>query len=205
MMDVKDKLIQAAKEMFFKYGIKSISMEDICRNMGVSKKTIYEIIASKSELINLVLSQHLAKSEEELTEVVRLSKDAIDEMLQLSMYLLNYIAHMSPSIIYDLQKYHPQSWKLVETYQETLVEQRIYNNLVRGQQEMLYRSDFDPRVIAKLYVHKTSAIVDQDLFPAAEFDKALLFKEIIKYHIFGIISEKGLKSILRNYKKIFSI
>lgn len=204
-MDAKDQLILVSTEMFLKYGIKSISMDDICRQMGISKKTLYEIIESKSDLIDLVLKRHLNENEEQLDDILKDSNDAIDEILQISMHILNVITHMSPSAIYDLQKYHPQSWKLLKEYQQTRVEQRIYNNLVRGQKEMLYRTDLNSKVIAKLYVFKTSVINDGDLFSPAEFDKTLLYKEIIKYHLFGIISEKGLKSILCNYRKYLTV
>lgn len=205
IMELKEQLILVSTELFIKYGIKSISMDDISRQMGISKKTMYEIVDSKSDLIDLVLNRHLSQSEQKLDVILKASRDAIDEMLQLSMHVLNFIAHLSPSIIYDLQKYYPKSWKLVREYQQTCVEQRIYNNLTRGQKEMLYRTDLDPKIIAKLYVFKTGAITDGDIFPPADFDKALLYKEIIKYHLFGIISEKGLKTILRNYRKYLTI
>lgn len=205
MMNLKERLIQVASELFLKYGIKSISMDDICRKMGMSKKTLYGVLDSKSDLIDLVLNKNITESEQHLDEIQKNSKDAIDEMLQISSYILNVVTQMSPSAIYDLQKYHPQSWKIVKEYQQTRIEQRIYNNLVRGQKEMLYRTDLDSKVISKLYVAKASVINDANLFPLTEFDKTHLHKEIIKYHLFGVISEKGLKTILRNYRKYLTI
>ena len=204
-MDLQEQLIHVATDLFLKYGIKSISMEDISRQMGISKKTLYSIIESKSDLVRMILERHLMQNERDLKSILDSSKDAIDEMLQMSTHILNFITHMSPSIIYDLQKYHPQCWKMIQDDKETHVSTRIYNNLVRGQGEMLYRTDFNPAIITRLYINKATSITDQRVFPLIEFDRALLFKEITKYHLFGIISEKGLKSILRNYRKFFSI
>lgn len=204
-MDLKEQLLLVSAQMFLKYGIKSVSMDDISRQLGISKKTLYEVVENKNDLINAVLDFHLKDSADELNALLKKSEDAIDEIMQVSSHVLFFIANMSPTIIYDLQKYHPQSWKKVKEYQRTIVEKQIYNNLVRGQKEMLYRRDFDPQIVARLFVYKSSSITDHEVFPTELFDRKTLYKEIIKYHFFGIISEKGLKSLLKHYKKHFFI
>lgn len=204
-MNLKDNLIRVSTDLFLKYGIKSVSMDDISKHLGISKKTLYNLIENKNLLIYEVLDNHFNESENCLNEILLSSKDAIDEMVKMSSHILGFISKMSPSIMYDLQKYHAQSWKKVREYHHAFVEQRIYNNLLRGQKEMLYRKDFNPVFIAKLYVFKITSITDNQLFPVGKYESAVLFKEIIKYHIFGIISENGLKSILKNHRKFFTI
>lgn len=204
-MNLKDHLIRVSTDLFLKYGIKSVSMDDISKHLGISKKTLYNLIENKNLLIYEVLDNHFNESEHCLNEILLSSKDAIDEMVQMSSHILGFISKMSPSIMYDLQKYHAQSWKKVREYHHALVEQRIYNNLLRGQKEMLYRKDFNPVIIAKLYIFKITSITDIQLFPVGKYESVVLFKEIIKYHIFGIISENGLKSILKNHRKFFTI
>jgi AcrR family transcriptional regulator len=136
-MKLKDNLVSTAFELFLKYGIKSVSMDDISRKLGISKKTIYSVVNTKEELTHF-----------------------------------------------------------------TFIERTIYANLQRGQKEGLYRQDFDPMIISKLYVLKSTSIADQDKFPAEAFDRLTLFKEMVRYHLRGIVSEKGAKLFDLQHKNI---
>jgi AcrR family transcriptional regulator len=196
-MNVKENLVSTAFDLFLKYGIKSVSMDDISRKLGISKKTIYSVINTKDELIDDVLISHLQKDKCDIKSILDQSHDAIDEMVRITRHILTFISSMTPSIIYDLKKYHPQAWNKIEKEHFSFIQQTIYNNLIRGQKEGLYRMDFDPRIIAMLYVNKSHAIVDEDRFPLDSFDKIKLVKEMIFYHLHGIVSEKG-KEIIVN-------
>ncbi|MBK8055012.1 MAG: TetR/AcrR family transcriptional regulator [Saprospiraceae bacterium] len=196
-MNVKENLVSTAFDLFLKYGIKSVSMDDISRKLGISKKTIYSVINTKDELIDDVLISHLQKDKCDIKSILDQSHDAIDEMVRITRHILTFISSMTPSIIYDLKKYHPQAWNKIEKEHFSFIQQTIYNNLIRGQKEGLYRMDFDPLIIAMLYVNKSHAIVDEDRFPLDSFDKIKLVKEMIFYHLHGIVSEKG-KEIIVN-------
>jgi TetR/AcrR family transcriptional regulator, cholesterol catabolism regulator len=205
MMFVKDTLLSCAFELFLKYGIKSVSMDDISRKMGISKKTIYNFVATKDDLIASVLEKHLQKDACDIKKIYTESTDAVDEMVNITKHVLTFLRTMTPSIIYDLKKYHPQSWEKIETVHFTFIEQTIFNNIIRGQKEGLYRLDVEPEIIAKLYVCKSTAISDQDKFPIDDFDKVLLFKEMVRYHLYGIASEKGYQLIVEKYKTFVNL
>lgn len=118
-------------------------------------------------------------------------------MVRITRHILAFISSMTPSIIYDLKKYHPQAWNKIEKEHFSFIQQTIYNNLIRGQKEGLYRKDFDPHIIAMLYVNKSHAIVDEERFPLDSFDKIKLVKEMIFYHLHGIVSDKGKEIIVK--------
>ena len=190
-MKLKDNLVSTAFELFLKYGIKSVSMDDISRKLGISKKTIYSVVNTKEELIDDVLSTHLEKDECDIQSILNQSRDAIDEMVNVTKHVAIFLKQMTPSLIYDLKKYYPVFWSKIESTHFTFIERTIYANLQRGQKEGLYRQDFDPMIISKLYVLKSTSIADQDKFPAEAFDRLTLFKEMVRYHLRGIVSEKG--------------
>lgn len=100
---------------------------------------------------------------------------------------------MKPSLIYDLQKYYPQVWELIEDQHYGFIYRTIKANLKRGQMEGLYISTFDPDIIAKLYVEKTHCIVDEENFPSSKFSRPQLYEQLFMYHMRGISSDKGLK------------
>lgn len=201
-MKLKDNLVSTAFELFLKYGIKSVSMDDISRKLGISKKTIYSVVNTKEELIDDVLSIHLEKDECDIQSILNQSRDAIDEMVNVTKHVAIFLKQMTPSLIYDLKKYYPVFWSKIESTHFTFIERTIYANLQRGQKEGLYRQDFDPMIISKLYVLKSTSIADQDKFPAEAFDRLTLFKEMVRYHLRGIVSEKGAKLFDLQHKNI---
>lgn len=201
-MTLKENLVSTAFELFLKYGIKSVSMDDISRKLGISKKTIYSVINTKDELIDDVLNNHLEKDECDIKSILEQSQDALDEMVRITRHVLTFIGSMTPSIVYDLKKYHPLAWRKIENEHLNFIQQTIYNNLIRGQNEGIYRKDFDPVIISKLYVLKSTSIADQDRFPIETFDRTRLIKEMIRYHLCGILSEKGVQLFVKQHKSL---
>ena len=205
MMNLKDTLLTTTFELFLKYGIKSVSMDDISRKLGISKKTIYLFVSTKEDLIQDVIDIQLKKDEKDIKNILDKSEDAIDEMINIAKHALTFLRQMTPSLIYDLKKYHSQSWEKIETLHFAFIEKTILNNLQRGQVEGYYRQDFEPKIISKLYVYTSTTIADQDKFQIDDFDRVLLFKEMIRYHLRGIVSEKGLKLIEQQHKNFLNL
>lgn len=205
MMNVKDSLLNAAFELFLKYGIKSVSMDDISRKLGISKKTIYGCIANKESLISDIVENHLESDEREILKIQSRSSDAIEEMVNISQHILTFLCDMTPSLVFDLKKYHPELWNRIEKQHFKFIENTIHNNLVRGQKEGLYRTNFDAKIVSKLYVVKSNCIVDTDNFPVATFDRVTLFKQLVSYHIHGIVSPEGFQLFQQKHKTFFNL
>jgi AcrR family transcriptional regulator len=111
-------IIEKAEQLFFKYGIKSISMDDLSREMSISKKTLYVFVDNKEELVYLVVQNHIHREKKKVEEVIKNSKNSIDEFLQIIMHNHDELNTLNPSVIYDLQKYHPKSWSLFTEFTE---------------------------------------------------------------------------------------
>lgn len=188
---MKDVIWQTALDLFMKYGVKSVSMDDLCRTLGISKKTIYTFINNKEELVVKVIQKHLNQNEKEISEIISHSADALDEMVSITRHVLVFLRKIQPSLIFDLKKYHPQVWKLIETQHFSFIENVIYNNIQRGIREGLYRSDIDAKIIARLYVTKSTNIVNEDYFPLTEFDRQKLVIQMLLYHLYGLVSDTG--------------
>lgn len=194
-MDIKEKIFNTTFDLFLKYGVKSVSMDDICRKLGISKKTIYTVIENKKDLIEKIIQLHIQKDEDDIRQLTKSSDSAVDEMCKIGRHVIKFLRAMKPSLIYDLQKYYPQAWNMIEDQHYGFIYQTIKANLERGQREGLYLNSFDAKIIAKLYVEKTHCIADEEHFPSSEFTRPQLFEQLFMYHMRGISSEKGLKSL----------
>lgn len=191
-MELNDRIIEAARSLFMRYGIKSITMEDITREMGISKKTLYQSVDNKEDLVNKVLTCKMQEDLLSLQQIHRESLDAIDEMLKITRYILATLRDLSPTAVYDLNKYYGAIWKKNQTEHQQHLYQLIRNNLVKGVGQGLYRDNMNPDIIARLYVAKSSLIVDEEIFPSTQYHPAELFEETILYHMHGVASAKGL-------------
>lgn len=174
-----------------RYGIKSVTMDDIAREMGISKKTLYQYVPNKADLIEQIFQAHITEEKCMTEEIRSTSSDALEEMLRIGRYVVEKLRSMSPTTVYDLRKYYGSIWKKMEAQMKQHVYGVISDNIGRGIQQGIYRSELDPDIIARLYVGKSVLVADEDVFEIGDYDLATLHQEYIRYHIHGIASEKG--------------
>ncbi|MFT4664873.1 MAG: AcrR family transcriptional regulator [Polaribacter sp.] len=204
-MGTKKKILLAIEQLFMKYGIKSVTMDDIARSLGMSKKTLYQYVDNKANLIHKVMEQHIETELEAMAQIRSESKDAIDEMLGISKHVTQMLREMSPTTVYDMHKYYRKTWDMVEAFHQEHIYEFIKINLEKGVKEGLYRKDFDPDIIAKFYVAKTLLVVDEEIFPLRNYNKEKLFNAFLEYHIHGVASAKGLKKLEQYLSKIRNV
>ena len=184
--------------LFSQYGIKSITMDDISRELGISKKTLYQYVENKSDLIEQLFQQQMEEEKAMMGRIHQQSSDAIDELLKIARYVMQQLRELSSTTVYDLQKYYPGTWKQMEALHQQHVYTLMKENLERGIREGVYRSDVNLDIVAKLCVGKSSLIADEELFPIRDYNMSHLYREYINYHIHGIASPKGLQ-VLEKY------
>lgn len=192
-MDSKQRILTKAEVLFMRYGIKSITMDDVSKELGISKKTLYQHVDNKKDLIDQVIAFVVSNEMSFMEQLQEGSKDAIDEMMKVSKHVTQKLREIHPGAMYDLQKYYGDSWARMQQFHEEFIYSKIKANIEKGQAQGLYREDLDPNIIAKLYVGKMMIIVDETTFPLREYNRENLFLEYFTYHIRGIASSKGLK------------
>ena len=190
-MGTKQKILEQTFELIMKYGIKSVSLDDISRRIGISKKTIYQYFENKKGLIHEVIENHIIEDEAEITSIINKSKDAIDEMLQVAKHVLIFLRSMSPSMMFDTQKYYPQIWERVENQHFKFILDTVVKNIERGQQEEFYCVDIDADIISKMYVRQILTLADESVFPLSKYDRSDLYKSLVTYHVRGLLNDKG--------------
>ncbi len=192
---MREEILAKAEQLFKKYGIKSVTMDDLARELGVSKKTLYQHVPNKAELIQTILRNYTCTEKEALKAIRDHARDAVEEMLHIAAFVVEMLREMSDTVLYDLQKYYRKSWEMVQRLHREHIYEVIRDNLERGQREGLYRTDLDAAIIARLYVGKSFVVVDEEFFPASRFRKEEVVRQHILYHLRGVASEKGLRRL----------
>lgn len=193
-------ILDAADKLFRKYGIRSVTMTEIARELGISKKTLYVHIENKQDLVAKIVNNYISEEKQMCNDVVIDADNALDELLRISVYVQNQIKAMNPSIIYDLQKYYRSVWKLMDGFHRTYILNMAERNLQRGVEEGIYRADLDIKIIAKIYVGLFPILSDGETFSLEEYTTSKIYGEFMKYHIHGIVSAKG-RAVLEEFMK----
>ena len=102
----KERIMVKAEELFMQFGIRSVSMDDIANNLGMSKKTLYQYYADKDELVDAVIGDHINGIETECLNWRTHAKDAIHEIFLTMEHILEELSNMNPMLLHDLEKFH---------------------------------------------------------------------------------------------------
>ena len=192
--EIKNNILHRAEGLFLKYGVKSVTMDDIARELAVSKKTLYQFFENKNDLLEQVAEHNFSNDLFQIEEIKRLSTDALDEMMRIARHILSELARIqSPTMFYDLQKYHRELWLKFEKHNDETVFQHIKNNIERGVSEGLYRTDLDADIIAKIYVNNMNLIIMDSHAMQTREDRTRLFRQTFSYHTHGIATPRGLE------------
>ncbi|MEL6717224.1 MAG: TetR/AcrR family transcriptional regulator [Bacteroidota bacterium] len=192
-MSIKHKIIEESSELFMLYGIRSVSMDDVASKLGISKKTIYQYFDNKDDLVQQVTLDFIQKDLTVFNEIREQSSNSIEQLLNFAQYLMEIIRKVSPSLMYDLHKYHKDSWCKMEEMHKQYIYSTIKENIERGQAQDIYRKEMDAEIAARLYVATSYAVMEEDIFPMKEFKKDQVIQEFIHQFVHGWASDKGLE------------
>lgn len=198
---IKQKILDEAEALFMRYGLKSVSMDDIARKLAMSKKTLYQFVGGKHDLIKEVMQCNGERDIEVLQASALEADDAIDEYLRNSRYFIREMRNVSPTTLYDLKKYYPDIWNNQFDSQKDHFLQGIYQNIIRGQAEGLYRNEINPDIIARIYAQTVLAIADTSLFPAVDISLDKIIHQHAVYHLHGIMTHDGRKKLKEHLDK----
>lgn len=195
MDEAKIKILHGAESLFMRYGFKSITMDDVAREMGISKKTLYQYFTDKHDLVNQAVENHLNTEQEYCLNLVKNEKDPIAFLLAISNNFGDEAKHISTAVLYDLRKYFKEAWDKIDAYSKEFIYGQVLQNLIDGKAKGLYRAEINERVVALYYVNMVHFMVNPENYQKEVRDFHTVHSELVIYHLRGICTEKGLKQL----------
>lgn len=200
-MELKDKIVEASFQLFCRQGIRSVSMDDIAQQLGMSKKTIYKWYENKDAIVFAAIENHMHCTQDNCNLIAGRSANAIHELFQTMEMVRQMFNGIHPSVIFDLQKFHPKAWNLVEQHKSTFLLSKIVDNLQRGIREGYYRADLNIEIMARLRLAELGIVFNHETFPPERFNHQVVQVACLEHYMLGIATLKGHKLINR-YKHI---
>jgi TetR/AcrR family transcriptional regulator, cholesterol catabolism regulator len=189
-------------EIYVRYGIKSITMDDLARDLGISKKTLYLHFKDKKDVVEKVINHLITQQKCGINQTLNLpDTNAIDQLMLMTHFFAVHLKNANPTLTYDLQKYYPSVWEEVLAFKREEIYKYIMDNISQGINEGLYRDEINYEIIAHIYVSRLE-MYQTDLWkPLEKYQMIEVFKTMFTYHIRGIANTKGLKYLDENMDK----
>lgn len=196
MIEKKLEIMEKASAVFMRLGIKSVTLDDLARELGISKKTFYKYFEDKNDLVRAIITAKTELDKSICIMSIQSSSNAIESLYNITSNVIQNFSNINPSVFYDLRKYHPDAWEIMHNHKDHFVKEMIINNVKRGITEGYYRQELDPEIMARLYITSTNSLLDGTSFPWPDFKFEEVFLEIVKFQLFGMTSEKGRKYLI---------
>lgn len=192
---MKEKILDKATELFLDLGFKSVTMDDLAYEMGISKKTIYSYFKNKTKLVEETTSKLVCTISTGIGQIRELHKNPIEELYEIKKFVMLNLKNEKSSPQHQLQKYYPKIYDKMHSGQFELMEECIEENLQRGIDQGIYRENIQVDFISRIYFSGVTSIKNQKIFPMHKFPVATLMDEYLEYHLRGIVTPKGRKNL----------
>ena len=191
IMEVKERILSKAADLFMRYGIRSITMDEIATQLGISKKTIYQFFTDKDDMVGAVIDREVQKNMNECEVFRHTAANAVHQIFLAMESLDEMLKYTNPLMMYDLEKHHPKSFRKIKDYKYQFLYQTIVDNLQWGVAEGLYRPDLHQDIVAKARIESAFLVFNPDVFPHSRYSISTVNFEMSILFLYGIVTEKG--------------
>ncbi len=188
--NIKEKILSESEKLLWKFGVRTITMDDIARRLGISKKTIYQHFTDKEDIVYQVFNHHIGNEMCEVEKLMEIAANPVEEMLLVSDMMRKHADAVNPSLLVDVQRYYPKAWAAFLEHKENRIIKDITASLKRGVEQGLYRTDIDVEIMARLRVELIQLGFDDRVFPHTT-DVMALQEQLLHHFVRGILTDAG--------------
>jgi len=201
-VETRNQIIEIATKAFLHYGFKNVTVDEIARQAGISKKTLYKEFAKKDDLVLASVQLYNEKHWDEMCEIMSQSKNAVDELVGVFRHMMKMFKGMNPVCFVDLQRYYSKAYKYMEQFKQTKLHDCIKKNIEDGIEQGLFRENINSEIIARYRMESVFMILHIGIFPKKEFDLIEVNSQTFELYMFGIATLKGHKLITKYFEQL---
>jgi AcrR family transcriptional regulator len=195
MHEMREKILDAAVDEFSRFGVRSVTMDDIARHLGISKKTLYQEFSDKKELVRSAFERILSEDQCKINEIMHSSDDqVIETLVSISRMMRHRLQSINPITIHEVQKYFPEAWSVFVRHKEEVILHELIEIIERGKKEGYFRPEIEAPILARIRVDQITNAMEQSNFQDKEYDIVKVQLEMMDHFLHGIFTEKGRKA-----------
>jgi AcrR family transcriptional regulator len=198
-METKERIIEKTRDLFLRLGIRSVSMDDVAGQMGMSKKTLYLHFEDKDELVERVVDFETNRMQDECHACAGTAENAVEEILKTMEMVMQHFRNMNPMVLFDMHKFHGKAYAKFMEHKNIFLLDFISTNLKRGVSEGYFRQDIKIDILAKFRLESMMLAFNMEAFPPAKYNVAEVTITMIENFLYGLATESGFK-LIEQYK-----
>lgn len=188
---MKERILTAAEQLFWKFGVRSVTMEDIAKQLGISKKTIYQHFTDKEDILYQVIQEKVAADMSEMNCMGIETSNPIEGLMMVLEMMRKNQHEVSPNLLMDINRHYPQAFGLFRQHMDQHIMKSILENIQKGIAQGVYRMDINPAILARMRVEQIELSFNNDLFPMDKYSMLDVQRELMHHFVRGMLTEKG--------------
>ncbi len=195
MEKIEKEILTRSVSLFNRYGLRPVTMDDIAKDLSISKKTLYKYFANKEELVRKGVNESFASISSRMLALLDYKDgNAIDMLFQMDAQICVSIEEHDPSIQFQLERYYPEVSASLEKRKREIIFRLMTENIKRGKEEGIYREELNAEIVSFLYYSRARLMLQEEsFFEQSKWSITEIMREILIYHIRGIASADGIK------------
>ncbi|HRH56180.1 MAG TPA: TetR/AcrR family transcriptional regulator [Chitinophagales bacterium] len=196
---IASKVFEKARHLFNTVGVRNTTMDDLAKELGISKKTLYKEVENKADLVKFCVQYDLNQDEKLINSISENTENAIEELVLIAAHISKELQIYHPSILKDITKLYPESWTLIENHKDTFVKKNISDNIKKGIKQGLYRKDVNAELATIIQLHLCFLPLENIY---NNYNPTQVYQEILRYNLYAIATPKGIELFEQLIKKI---
>jgi AcrR family transcriptional regulator len=189
---MKSRILEKGTELFFRYGVKTVTMDAIATDLGISKKTIYQHFPDKDTIVYEVVKTFTEQDLEKWAELDRLYPNVIEKMFKSFEMVKDMLVQMNPRLLFEIQKYFPTAYQLFVEHGEKCIHENLIADFKKGAQFGYFRNDIDFELLARLRMAEVDLAFNPNFYPNNKLSLYETQLTLMDIFMRGILTDKGL-------------
>lgn len=185
------RILLVAEQLFWKYGIRSATMEDIARRLGISKKTIYQYFSDKEDILYQVVLARREHDEADIRSVIKQTGNPVEEIIALLDLMRTHANRVNPTLLMDIRRHYPKAFDVYRQHKETYLYRLILGNIQKGMAQGVYRADLNANVLARMWVEQIEWAANSTIYPVDKHQMIEIQRELMHHFVRGMLTEPG--------------
>ena len=186
-------ILDGTIDLFYEFGIRNLNMDDISRQLKISKKTLYQYAKSKEDLIEKLFYYDDLKWEQKISEIKIGNLNAIDVLIQVSIVVSEQMGRFDPKLKFEMKKYYENVFHKFMQQKQAHIFEQISTNITKGIAEGLYRDNLNVELVAGLYVRNLVDMHNKDYCFVENITFDQIFEAMFENHIRAISTVEGIE------------
>jgi AcrR family transcriptional regulator len=187
----RTRILEIATEQFSRYGVRAVTMEDIARQGGISKKTIYLEFADKKVLVKEAFAVLLEEDRKKLNCILEAEDGVIEHLVKTSKMVRQRLQYINPLVFMEVQRYFPDAWKMFEDFKVQVIMEDLVNVIEKGKLLGYFRPEIDSQILAKVRINQITSMFDAENISRPDYNPVEEQMVMLDHFLHGIFTEKG--------------